>query len=174
MSVDLVLTFVGPDKTGLVEDIAETVAAHGGNWLESRMTRLAGRFAGVLRVAVAPERAPLLHGALEHLADGLTVVVQEVVEPKPRPGAVLVHLDVLGNDRPGIIRDLAARLTSQGVNVEEMETECKSAPMSGQAIFHVIATVALPEGLALEGLMQELEGIGHDLMVEMTLLDTDQ
>ena len=67
---DLVLTLIGPDRPGLVEAVAEVVAAHGGNWLESRMARLAGKFAGILRIvrrwsgiALAPRRPPRSKGA---------------------------------------------------------------------------------------------------------------
>ena len=48
MQVPLVMTVIGKDRTGLVETLAEIVAGHGGNWLESRMCRLGGEFAGIL------------------------------------------------------------------------------------------------------------------------------
>ena len=48
----LVLTVIAKDQPGLVERLAQCVADHGGNWLESRMSRMAGQFAGILRVAV--------------------------------------------------------------------------------------------------------------------------
>ena len=46
----LVLTVFAPDKPGQVERIAQCIAEHGGNWLESRMARLAGQFAGIVRI----------------------------------------------------------------------------------------------------------------------------
>ncbi|WP_277423370.1 glycine cleavage system protein R, partial [Pseudomonas viridiflava] len=51
----LVVTLVAPDKPGLVERIAQCIAEQGGNWLESRMSRMAGQFAGILKVGVEPE-----------------------------------------------------------------------------------------------------------------------
>ena len=53
METYLVLTVIGDDRPGLVEALAETIAAHEGNWLESRMSHLAGKFAGLLRVSVS-------------------------------------------------------------------------------------------------------------------------
>ena len=62
----LVLTVISDDKPGVVETLAKTITEHGGNWLECRMSHLAGKFAGILRVSVeienleepiAPERA---------------------------------------------------------------------------------------------------------------------
>src|SRR3990167_8250681 len=76
MSTGIVFTVVGDDKPGLVEKLAHTVAAHGGNWLESRMGELAGHFAGIVHVAVGEAQLPALRSALEALGDdGLRVVV---------------------------------------------------------------------------------------------------
>ena len=52
MTTYLVLTAIGDDKPGLVESLAQTIASNAGNWLESNMSQLAGKFAGVLRVSV--------------------------------------------------------------------------------------------------------------------------
>ena len=52
MQIPLVMTIISPDRTGLVEAVARAVADHGGNWLESRMCRLGGEFAGILRVEI--------------------------------------------------------------------------------------------------------------------------
>src|SRR5258705_2581158 len=72
----LVMTVIGQDRPGLVDSVASLVAEHGGNWLESRMSRLGGYFAGILRVEVPDEKQPSLVAALNALASrGLTIVV---------------------------------------------------------------------------------------------------
>ena len=65
--IALVLTLIGPDRPGIVDSVSEVVAAHGGNWLESRMAHLAGKFAGVLCVEVADDQAAALEDALSRL-----------------------------------------------------------------------------------------------------------
>ena len=67
MQISLVMTLISPDRTGLVESIARAVAAHGGNWLESRMAHLAGKFAGILRIEVPADKAAALQSALAEL-----------------------------------------------------------------------------------------------------------
>ena len=59
------MTVIGPDRTGLVDAVAALVTEHGGNWLESRMSRLGGHFAGILRVEAPEEREKGLVAALE-------------------------------------------------------------------------------------------------------------
>src|SRR5262249_62412332 len=79
---DIVLTLIGTDRPGLVEAVAGIIAAHGGNWLESRMTHLAGKFAGILRAELPPDRAT---AALEALAGLQTRGLRVVAEAAPRP-----------------------------------------------------------------------------------------
>ena len=61
----LVLTVIGDDRAGLVNALADVVTAHGGNWERSQLAELAGKFAGIVQVSVADERADELAAALE-------------------------------------------------------------------------------------------------------------
>jgi glycine cleavage system regulatory protein len=170
---DLVLTLIGPDRPGLVEAIAEVVASHGGNWLESRMAHLAGKFAGILRVEVPPERAASLSAALAELeAQGLKVVGEPSGEVgRPATGRTLV-LELVGLDRPGIVRDISQLLANGGANVEELQTDRSSAPMSGEMLFLAKARVRLPGDADLGTLRTALERLASDLMVEIRLVET--
>ena len=169
----LVLTVIAPDKPGLVEKLAQCVAGHGGNWLESRMSRMAGQFAGILRVAVPVEAHDELVSALQALAtQGIRVVVaQSGIEPSStwKP----IHLDLLGNDRPGIVRDITRLLAELGVNLERLNTEVVPAPMSSEPLFHAEALLAVPLGLTLDSLQERLEALADDLMVELKLRSED-
>ena len=170
MQVPLVMTVIGRDRTGLVESVARIVADHGGNWLESRMCRLGGEFAGILRIHVPRDKESALVLALQNLQmQGLSVVVR----PDPAaPGASpkrLASIEIVGHDRPGIVRQISAALARQGVNVEELETECASAPMSGEMLFKAVAKLQLPDACAVDGLRKELEKIAGDLMVDIAL-----
>src|SRR5687768_13835724 len=95
---DLVLTLLGPDRPGLVEAVADTIAAHGGNWLESRMAHLAGRFAGILRVEVPEERFAGLNEALARLQSrGLRITVEpNAGDRPPAQPARIMNLDLVG------------------------------------------------------------------------------
>lgn len=166
----LVLTILGPDRSGLVESIARLVAAHDGNWLESRMAHLAGQFAGILRVEVDAAQAEPLTQALAGLAQaGLETVVHPdpaAAIPSNRP---LVKLDLLGQDRPGIVRQISGVLAALGVNVEELNTECRAAAETGHPLFHAVADLRLPPDVSEEDLRIALENVAADLMVDVKL-----
>ena len=170
MQLPLVLTLVGADRPGLVEKVAAVVAAHAGNWLESRLCRLGGQFAGIVRIHSPAERRAALTAALRGLAaEGLTVEVYEDTVPAAVPAspARAARLELVGQDRPGIVRQIAAALAARGVNVEELATECVSAPMSGETLFKAQARLRLPEGGDVAALRAELEHIAADLLVDL-------
>lgn len=165
----LVLTVIAPDQPGLVERVAQCIAAHGGNWLESRMSRMAGQFAGILRVAVPAEGYDELVEGLQGLAAyGIRVMLAESgIEPSCTWKPIL--LDLVGNDRPGIVRDITRLLSEEGVNLERLVTEVKPAPMSSEPLFHAEALLAVPLTLSLDVLQRRLETLADDLMVELNL-----
>ena len=169
MQHSLVMTIIGEDRPGLVDSVASLVAAHDGNWLESRMSRLGGHFAGILRAEVPKDKEAALLQALKKLeADGLHVVVH----PGKTPAAVkrpLSVLEIIGQDRPGIIRDISHTLAGYGVNVEELHTECVSAAMSGEMLFKARATLSIPESCNLSELLKKLEKVAADLFVDVSL-----
>ncbi len=168
----LVMTVIGPDRPGLVESIAKLVAEHQGNWLESRMSRLGGQFAGILRAEVPAEREAELVAALNRLSTrGLTVVVYPDQAGATSSVPRLSLLEIVGQDRPGIVRQISQALASYSVNVEELHTECASAAMSGETLFKARAKLNIPESCNTAELRQELEKIAADLIVEITLAE---
>ena len=170
MQLSLVMTVIGPDRPGLVDSLAGIVADHGGNWLESRMSRLGGQFAGILRAEVPAEREPALVHVLKGLErDGLTVVVHSDRRAPANADRQLVHLEIVGQDRPGIVHQISHALANHGVNVEELNTECASAAMSGETLFKAQARLRIPKSCDLTTLREELERIAGDLIVDVVL-----
>jgi glycine cleavage system regulatory protein len=169
MIESLVMTIIAAGRPGLVERVAACVADHGGNWMESRMCHLGGRFAGIARVEVPAEKLTGLKRALHGLeADGLRVVVESGAGALA-PGGVIATLELVGNDRPGILRSITGVLVSHGVNVEELSSECVSAPMGGGDLFQAKARVIVPLHVRLEDVQRDLEKIAQDLMVDLRL-----
>ncbi len=167
MTTSLVMTVLGPDRPGLVRILSDIVASHGGNWLESRMARLAGQFAGIVRVECADADAGKLIEELQALgSDG--IIVQAVREAAPTPESRrTLAVDVVGNDRPGIVRELAAAIANAGGNVEELTTGLESAPMAGHPIFRARGVISIPEHSDASALTAAIENLGSDLSVDI-------
>lgn len=168
----LVMTIIGADRPGLVELLASTIAAHGGNWLESRMSHLGGQFAGILRVSLPAEQHALLQSALSNLGpQGLQVTIApDKAEMAPAPAATSL-LEIVGHDRPGIVAQISRVLAAFEVNVEELETECDSAAMTGEILFKARARLRIPGSCNTAELRRELEKIAADLIVDISLAE---
>ena len=176
MRSTLVLTVIGPDRPGLVETLAATVAEHDANWLESRMARLAGKFAGVLRIDAPQDHVQALLDALNKLRDaGLTVVVESSDSTtSPTPTSPLI-LNLIGHDRPGIVRDVSHALAQRSINVVEFHTQVVSAAMTGDPLFKATAELLAPADTPIEELRDALDQIAHELDLDLTLsADADE
>jgi glycine cleavage system regulatory protein len=169
MRTSLVLTVIGADRPGIVEQLSDTVLAAGANWEDSRMARLAGKFAGVLHVSVGTDRADRLAQDLRSLASSdLTVIVERSGEIDVS-GYRALSLEIVGQDRPGIVRDISRVLAERGVNIEELETEVTSAAMSGEPTFRARARVRLPDSVNADDMRDALEAMADHLMVDLDL-----
>lgn len=169
MNASLIVSVIGPDRPGLVQELSSVVTDAGGNWEGSRLTQLGGHFAGMVQVVIPDSELAALQDSLKELeSKGLTVSVIQSGAHASDSGdsGKPVTIEVVGQDRAGIVASISASLASLGVNVVELTTDCRPAAWSGETHFFTTATVSLPEGLELDELRQHLEAIADDLMVE--------
>jgi glycine cleavage system regulatory protein len=169
----LVLTVIGDDRAGLVEALAAAVGDHDGNWEESQMAELAGQFAGIVVVEVPAGQEAALRRALEGL-DGLMEVsahpgVDAQVEAAASADWTPLRIDLLGNDHPGIVRDVSAVLARHGVSIETMATGQRDAPMAGGRLFEAHLVVGVPPGGDPADVRDDLERVASELFVDLTL-----
>jgi methionyl-tRNA formyltransferase len=170
VSKSLVLTVIGKDRPGIVNRLSDVAQRFGANWAGSRMAGLAGQFAGIVHFQVPDDKLEPLATALRGLAsaDLVVVIAEEDASAVPTPQRI-VRLELVGNDRPGIVRDLSGCLAGRGVSIEELHTEFVSAPMSADPLFKVNALLAVPAGLPDAELKRELETLATEMMVDVEL-----
>ena len=167
----LILTVIGDDRPGLVEELATAISSHGGNWLESSMAQLSGKFAGIVEVAVPADKIPELRIALAKLT-GLKVSAETATAQKSAPAGRRLSLNLVGHDRIGIIKEVTQVLARHAVNVEELATRTSSAPMSAEILFHCEAELTAAPDFNARELKAALEKLSDDLMVDISLGET--
>ncbi len=166
----IILTVIGDDRPGLVSALSAPVNAHGASWERSQMSRLAGKFAGIVLVSVPDERLEALAADLATLegTQGLQVTLERTDRPEGRE-SVRLQLDLLGADRPGIVAEVSGALAAHGVSIEELTTDVRDAPMAGGTLFEAHAALTAPPTASTQALVSMLEELADELMVEIRL-----
>jgi methionyl-tRNA formyltransferase len=166
----LVVTAIGADRPGLVSLLSERAQGFGANWAGSRMTNLAGQFAGIVHFDVPALHAEPLAQALRGLeTSGLRILIAQSEARAAPPGRRIVTLELTGVDRPGIIRDLSRNLAERGVSIDDLHTEIVDGSPSAQHLFKVRAVLVVPESLSSETLRGVLERLASEMMLDMAL-----
>lgn len=172
----VILSVVGSDRPGLTEALAAAVLSAGGNWLESHLSRLGGLYVGSVLVALDAGGVDALRAAVGVVdATGLDVRIAPVIEAQSAtvpPGEAL-RLGLVGQDRPGIVRQVTAVLAGLDVNIEAFDTHIGAEPHSGAPLFHLDARLRLPAGLSAPRLQAALEAISAEVMVDISLTNAD-
>src|SRR4249919_2097216 len=154
-----VLTVLGDDRAGLVSALSGPIKTHGASWERSQLSRLAGKFAGIVLVSVPNERYDALVTDLAALeSHGLQLAIERTDEPAPGPSLRLT-LELLGADRPGIVAEVSSALAARDVSIEELNTDVRDAPMAGGTLFEATAVLSAPPTASTEELRSMLEGL---------------
>lgn len=173
MNTSLVITVLATDRPGLVSSLSEVLRSNNANWMDSRMSRLAGKFAGILHVSIATEHVESLELALNAIKSGdLQIQIEkssyeDSCEDSGEQQENLIELELLGQDRPGIIEDISRKLASLSVNIEEIYSEQRVASMSNESLFYAKLTLQAPVNLQPEDVQDALEEMSDQLMVDL-------
>lgn len=170
MPKHLIITIISDDKPGIVKTLADTVARFQGNWLESRLAHLAGKFAGVIRIAVEEAEMSRLKQALEQLREvGMQLQIEASEERQPTSTNNSASFSALGPDRPGIVKEISQAFAEYQINVEELNTHCSSMPYSGEPLFEAEGRILAPPGTDLDKLHAQLDAIADALAIDIRL-----
>lgn len=170
MMTSLAVTVMGNNQPGIINNLSATAANQGANWLKSHMAEIAGQFAGIVHLEVPTDKVESLKIELAELEKkGLVVTVADSVLPAPASAGRFLTLELVGQDHPGIVRDISQVLAAHNINIEELESECASGSMSGGTIFKASAVLNVPNSITNDELATLLQPISEGLMVDVVL-----
>ena len=169
MNTSIVLTVIADDQPGVIHAVSRVLHEHDGSWTQSSMSSLAGQFAGILLASVPSDRSQACLDQLHGLeSEGLHVIAHVSSEAPEAEESREYNLDLVGNDRPGIVHDITTLLANHKVNVHNLETLVESASMGGGEIFRASAQLVLPASVDIETIESEIEELANDLMVDIS------
>ncbi|EPJ44002.1 MAG: amino acid-binding ACT [Osedax symbiont Rs1] len=170
MNTSFVLSFSAKDKPGIVELLSNTISCNGGNWLESAMSHLAGRFVGIVVVDIATDKKTNLSSAINALASTDLLISFEIIDHQQLDDDIeyqSLEIELTGHDRTGIVNEISSVLAKHGANVEDLSTELVSGSMSAELLFKADIHVSIKQGADLDDLQEAIEAIADDLMVDI-------
>ena len=169
MITKVILSAVGSDRPGLTQSLADAVLAAGGNWLESHLSRLGGKYVGSVLVEIEEDKLTALEGQIRDVdVAGLHVSIVAAGE-EPATPAHLISIELVGQDRPGIVREVTAILANLSVNIEDFWSGTENSSWSGERLFRATARLSIPADTSFEQVRAALEAISGEIMVDLTI-----
>ena len=172
MSRHTILSAIGADRPGLVDEVSEFVLARGGSIEDSRMVNLHGQFAIMMSIGGPPETIDRLEGDLDALRSQSGIHAELTpAEPTLARAAATIPFRLTGRalDQAGLVHSVAHLLRSLDVNIESVATTLESAPITGAPIFAMELIVAVRADTSVAKLREELAGVCDLLNIDWHL-----
>ncbi|MCW8090419.1 glycine cleavage system protein R [Alteromonas sp. ASW11-130] len=163
----LIITVIGKDKPGIVDSIAKNVYQRNGNWLSSSFAHMAGMFTGFVEVQVSEDNVDELVSSVSKIPD-LDVHSISVASEQVELSNTLT-VDVMGNDKPGIVQELTSIFNQFNLNIVSFDSRCESAPAWGSMMFKARAVITVPDSFDESALQRALENRSADLVVDISI-----
>lgn len=158
---ELVITAIGPDRPGLVDEFTGALLDAGGNVADSRMMHLRGEFAMMLLTEVDEGAIDAVSAALKQAGEsiGLSVTITAQKTASSPASGVAFRLRVYGMDKPGIVHRITHLLHERGANIEELETHLEPGAYTGTPQFTMSLCMAVPGDVQVQALRGELQDL---------------
>ena len=169
MTTRIILTVLGSDRPGLTQALADAVLAAQGNWLESQLARLGGKYVGAVLVELDAAQLPVLEAEIRKIDESGLQVALVLAGEDPAPGGTGLAIELVGQDRPGIVREVTSALAALGANIEDFSSGTENTAWSGELLFRAQARLTVPAGVTVDAVRAALEDISGEIMVDLTL-----
>lgn len=168
MNQQIVFTVIAADKPGIVSTLSSLVNEHGGNWLDSRMSQLAGEFAGIVHIEIPLDQQKPLETALTALSEqGISITIRQTGQELDRNDYKLHEIEIFGTDRAGIVAEVSNLFSKKKINILELDTDISEASMAGGLLFHANAVIGVTPSIALDVLQDKLHAIADELALDI-------
>jgi len=167
----LVLSALGKDKPGIVDQLSKSIFDAGCNISDTRMTVLGGEFALLQMIEGPWNKLAKLEDSIDEISKklNLTIITERTEEREHGTGLLPYIVDVISLDQPGVVHHLASFFSSRGINIEDMNTSSYSAAHTGTPMFAVRMTVGIPSDLQISTLREDFMEFCDSLNLDAVL-----
>jgi len=167
----LVISALGKDRSGIVDQLAKAIYELDCNITDSRMTVLGGEFAVLLLVEGPWNQLAKLEGQVQELQDRLelTITTKRTEERDANASLLPYGVDVVSLDHPGIVYSLASFFSEKKINIEEMTTSSYAAAHTGTPMFSVRMSIGIPANIHIAALRDEFMDFCDNMNIDAVL-----
>lgn len=168
----VILSAVGADRPGLVDEVAQFIFDRGGNIEDSRSVNLRGQFAMVMLIGAGEAAIETMKRdapALAHRPGLHAEFRSSAPEPAKSEAALPLRLRATGIDQPGLVRQVAHALRKMSVNIESLDTKLTAAPYTGASVFEMEMVLAAPKAAPVASLRRRVGAICDELNLDWEL-----
>lgn len=167
MSVTIVISVVSDNHPGIIEPISKILSTYNSNWIDSNMISLEGKFSGIISAQVPDQHVDQVIADLDDLnTEQLKVFVDKIVADITSKQHEMT-LELIGQDRVGIVRDITQVLARHDINILKIHTECSEASMSGENLFSANIRISVPDDDKIKTVQDDLHDLANELMVDI-------
>lgn len=167
----LVISALGSDRPGIVNQLSKAVLDCGCNIEDSRMAVLGGEFALIQMISGTWDQIARLEGMLPKLEErlGLTITARRAAPRTSERRLVPYFVDVIAMDHPGIVHDVAEYFSKRDINIEEMNTGSYAAAHTGTPMFSLSLVISIPADVSIARLREEFMDFCDELNLDAVI-----
>lgn len=177
----LVISAIGSDRPGIVNELSQLIVQNNGNIDDSRMTVLGGEFAIILLISATSAELDSIEQLLSQQASALAlnVLTKRTSENALTEGASIENslaekripyiVEVVAMDNPGIVYKLADFFSSQNINIQSMQTDRYPAPHTGTTMFAIEMVIAVPQNIIINDLRDDFLELCDDMNLDASI-----
>lgn len=171
MSEHMVITALGADRPGIVDQLSKLLYSQQLNIEDSRMSSLGGSFAILLLISGSREAIAEFSSKTAQIESELDMrLLMRSSETAPRVGKLLPYsVEVVAMDHPGIVHTLASFFSSREINIVDLETDCYPAPHTGTPMFSMLLTIGVPAEISIKKLRAEFLDTCDQLNIDASI-----
>ncbi len=171
MPTKLVISALGADRPGIVDELSNIIYSHALNVEDSRMSVLGGEFAILLLVSGEQSSVDALQAQLSDIEDSLKMrlLLKATTDLTATENTMPYSVEVAALDHPGIVRNIASFFSNQNINIVNLQTERYAAPHTGSPMFALHITIGVPASTHIAKLREDFMDMCDELNLDAEL-----
>ena len=160
----IIITAIGADKPGLVDQISSIIKENNGNIENSKMIKIENQFAMIIDF-LSSNDLDTIKTKLQYIEElEITYKLAEISKENNKTNYYIIT----GADNQGIINKVSNFFSKRNINIVEVNTYIESAPTTGSPLFNMEITITYNDNHNIDELYSKLSNLCENLNLDIT------